>query len=112
MKKMVKMETGDLSLNELMNQYNSIEKTGEITTSAPEVIGGTKPWYVTYMLYIALFIWTIVFVVVGRPGIMYVTDPETNEKKLKFSRVVLTIVVVFGSLSVVVFGVTYFKSRQ
>lgn len=108
------METGDMSLNELMNQYNSIEKSGEITTSAPEAIGsgGARPWYTVYMLYIALFIWTIVFVIVGRPGIMYVTDPETKEKKLKFSRVVMTIGAVFGSLSVVIFGVTYFQGRQ
>ena len=104
------METGDLSLNELMNQYNSIEKTPDIAASASDVLGGgVKPWYITYMLYIALFIWTIVFVIVGRPGIMYVTDPETKEKKLKFTRVIMTVLAVFGSLSVVVFGVTYFK---
>ena len=105
------METGDLSLNELMNQYNSIEKT-EISTSLPIKNNSlAKPWYISYMLYIALFVWTIVFVIVAKPNIMYVTDPETKERKLKFSKVIMTIAAVFVSLSAVVFGVTYFKDK-
>ena len=108
---MGKMESGDLSLNELMNQYNAIEKTTEIPISSIPM-NGSKPWYITYMLYIALFVWTIVFVIVARPGIMYVTDPETKERRLKFSRVVMTVLIIFVSLSGVVFGVTYFNKKN
>jgi hypothetical protein len=91
------------TLDDLVSQYNALEKD---TTS---VVLSTTKWYKKYILYVALFLWTFVFVLIARPSTMYETDPETNKRKLRFGKTIITFIVIYLTLVGTVLGVTYWQ---
>jgi hypothetical protein len=106
------MDTGETALNELVAQYTEIDKSSTHTPVAGHSSSSSSPlWYNKYMLYIALFVWTLVIVLVGRPGVMYVEDPETKERKIKAGRVIGTVLGIYVTVVGVVVGVTYYQKN-
>lgn len=104
------MDTGETALNELVAQYTEIDKSGD-TPIVGHSSTSSPLWYNKYMLYIALFIWTLVIVLIGRPGVMYVVDPETKERKIKAGRVIGTVLGIYITVVGVVVGVDYYQKN-
>jgi len=102
------METGETVLDDLVAKYNKID-TPTVITHTPDGCGYSQVWYKKYILYIAIFVWTIMVVIIGRPNIMYIEDPDTKERKLKPTRVIATIMGIYISVIAVVIGVDYLK---
>lgn len=97
----------DEELKQLEDKFYSTKGVDVINPISNIV--GSKPWYMKYLLYICLLVWTVFLLIIAKPDTMYVKDPETKEKKLKFSKIVMTFVTVFLSLSLICLGVTYYK---
>lgn len=88
------MDTGESAFNDLVAQYNSMD-----TNTFPEmVITNSIPWYKKHMMIIVLFIWTLLFIIIGKPSIMYEEDPETKQWKIKPMRLLMSLVFIFISL--------------
>lgn len=93
------------TVDDLVAQFGALE-TGNANT-----LKLVNVWYKKYMLYIALFVWTLLLVIVARPSTMYVIDPETKERRLKFGKVMITVLVIYATLVGLILGVDYFKKR-
>jgi len=107
------MDTGETALNELVAQYTEIDKSSVHTPVVGHSSSSSSSplWYNKYMLYIALFVWTLVIVLVGRPNVMFVVDPETKEKKIKAGRVIGTVLGIYVTVVGVVVGVSYYQKN-
>lgn len=92
------------SLDDLVSQYNALEKD---TPSV--VLSATPAWYKKYILYLALFVWTFLFVVIARPSTMYEIDPQTNKRKLRFGKVLITFIIIYLTLVGTVVGITLWQ---
>ena len=109
------MDTGDSAFNDLVAQYNSMEKSSgggnypDMIASPSICLENHLPWYRKNMTMIVLFVWTLLLVVIGKPSIMYEEDPETKQWKLKPMRLLATVVIVFCSLFATFWGVRYFS---
>ena len=92
------------SVDHLVSQFNALETT---TPTGPIL----TPWYIKYMMYIALFVWTLLFMIIARPITMYDVDESTDKKQLRFGKVMTTCVVIYGTLLGTVIGITYMQKR-
>lgn len=109
------METGESAFQDLMAQYNSIDKvTGSFQETALPPLSlevPTLPWYKRYMVFLVCFVWTVVFVIIGKPNIMYEEDKDTKQLRIRPMRLLITTITVFLSLLGLYFGLKFFHTE-
>lgn len=108
------MDTGDSAFNDLVAQYNSMDRSGgssfpDMVVPPPSIC--VDPWYRKYMMVIVLLVWTLLLVIIGKPSIMYEEDPETKQWKIRPMRLLSTVLVIFCSLVATFWGLRYFSQE-